>query len=124
MERDALERAAIPLAHNHTLVVEPGADGSVLRLYAADGKQTIALRVTAAGLEMEFVGGLSLRTDGDLAFSARRIDLNAAEGMSLTTAGDLTTTGRSQTIVADLGDVRLKANDDVKINGERVLVNC
>ena len=121
---NSLERAAIPLAHNNTLVIEPGADGSVIRLLAADGKQTIALRVTAAGLEMEFVGGLSLRTDGDLAFSARRIDLNAAEGMSLTTAGDLTTTGRSQTIVADLGDVRLKANDDVKINGERVLVNC
>ena len=119
-----LERAAIPLAHNNTLVVEPGADGSVLRLYAADGKQTIALRVTAAGLELEFVGGLSLKTDGDLALSARRIDLNATEGMSLTTAGDLKTTGRTQTIVADLGDVKLKANDDVRLNGERVLVNC
>ena len=73
---------------------------------------------------MEFVGGLSLKTDGDLALSARRIDLNATEGMSLTTAGDLKTTGRTQTIVADLGDVKLKANDDVRLNGERVLVNC
>ena len=121
---NALERAAIPLAHNNTLVVEPGVDGSVLRLYAADGKQTIALRITAAGLELDFVGGLTLRTDGDLSLSARRIDLNATDGMSLTTAGELTTTGRSQTIVADLGDVRLKANDDVRLNGERVLVNC
>ena len=124
MEFAPLGRAAIPLAHNNTLVVEPGADGSVLRLVAADGKQTLALRITAAGMELEFVGGLSLRTDGDLAFNARRIDLQATEGMSLTTAGDLTTTGRTQTIVADLGDVKLKANDDVKINGERVLVNC
>ncbi len=121
---NALERATIPLAHSNMLVVEPGADGSVLRLIAADGKQTLALRITAAGLELEFVGGLSLKTDGDLALSARRIDLNATEGMSLTTAGDLTTTGRSQTIVADLGDVKVKANDDVRLNGERVLVNC
>jgi hypothetical protein len=124
VELEPLERAAIPLAHGNTLVVEPGADGSVLRLIAADGKQTIALRITAAGLELDFVGGLSLRTDGDLALSARRIDLNASEGMSLTTAGDLKTNGRSQTIVADLGDVKLKANDDVRVNGERVLVNC
>ena len=72
----------------------------------------------------EAVGGLTLKTDGDLALSARRIDLNASEGMSLTTAGDLKTTGRSQTIVADLGDVKVKANDDVRFNGERVLVNC
>ena len=121
---ESLERAAIPLAHNNSLVVEPVAGGSVLRLFAADGRQTIALRVTEAGLELEFVGGLSLRTDGDLALSARRIDLNASEGMSLTTAGDLKTTGRSQTIVADLGDVKLKANDDVRLNSERVLVNC
>jgi len=124
MEHEPLERAAIPLAHSNTLVVEPGADGSVLRLFAADGKQTIALRITSAGLELDFVGGLSLRTDGDLALSARRIDLNASEGMSLTTAGDLKTNGRTQTIVADLGDVKLKANDDVRVNGERVLVNC
>ena len=119
-----MELATIPLAHNHSLVVEPTAGGSVLRLFAADGKQTIALRVTAAWLELEFVGGLSLKTEGDLSLSARRIDLNATEGMSLTTAGDLKTTGRSQTIVADLGDVKLKANDDVRVNGERVLVNC
>ena len=44
--------------------------------------------------------------------------------MSLTAAGDLTTQGRTQTIVADLGDVKVKANDDVCLNGERVLVNC
>ena len=124
MELRPLERAAIPLAHRNTLVVEADAGGSVLRLLSGEGKQTIALRITAAGLELEFVGGLSLKTDGDLALSARRIDLNASEGMSLTTAGDLTTQGRTQTIVADLGDVKVKANDDVCLNGERVLVNC
>ena len=34
---ESLERAAIPLAHNNSLVVEPVTGGSVLRLFAADG---------------------------------------------------------------------------------------
>ena len=38
--------------------------------------------------------------------------------------GDVKSAGRSQEIVADLGDVRVKANDDVRLNGERVRCNC
>jgi hypothetical protein len=31
---------------------------------------------------------------------------------------------RIQNITAELGNVNLQANDDVKIDGERILMNC
>lgn len=38
--------------------------------------------------------------------------------------GDIATRAREQVIEARLGDVRVKANDDVKLNGERIRLNC
>ena len=34
------------------------------------------------------------------------------------------TSARAQAITARLGDVSVKANDDVRLNGERVRLNC
>ena len=73
--------------------------------------------------------GLTLRAAGDLTLEARRLTLHAEESLALSTGGDLdvTVTGdlrstaRTPTITADLGDVRVEANDNVKIDGERVL---
>jgi hypothetical protein len=38
--------------------------------------------------------------------------------------GDLKTEARIQEIRARLGNVNVSANDDVRIDGERVMVNC
>jgi hypothetical protein len=73
-----------------------------------------------------------LQATGDLAVSAGRLALHGRDGVAITsdgdvtvqTPGDLSTSARSQNITAELGNVNVKANDDVKINGERVLVNC
>ena len=52
---------------------------------------------------------VSLNTDGDLALRA---------------AGALTSEARIQNLTATLGDVNVRANDDVKMQGERIRMNC
>ena len=43
---------------------------------------------------------------------------------SLVVAGDLETYARVQHHTATLGNVNIRANDDVRLNGERVRMNC
>jgi hypothetical protein len=44
--------------------------------------------------------------------------------MKLQASGDLHSEARIQNVTATLGDVNVRANDDVKLSGERVRVNC
>ena len=63
---------------------------------------------------------------------ADRVAIHGREGVAITTdgdvaivaAGDLETRARTQTIAAELGDVRVVANDDVRLTGERIRMNC
>lgn len=126
--------APLALAHDQRLVLESVGDAApgVLKLVAADGRVCLTVRVTPDGPVLEFGGSLGIHAVGDLAMSANRIALHAREGIAVSTDGDLAlhatgdlhSTARIQNITADLGNVNVKANDDVKINGERVLVNC
>jgi hypothetical protein len=88
--------------------------------------------ITADGPVLRFEGGLALQTDGPLAIDAEQVTLHGRQGVAISSGGDawiqvegdLHSNARIQNITADLGNVNVKANDDVKINGERVKVNC
>jgi hypothetical protein len=124
---------AVALVGGQQLVVEDLPAANVLKLLSADGRLTLSIRVTPAGPVLHLEGaGLMIQTDGDLAVSAGRVAIHARDGLALTSggdahihaAGDLHSTARIQNLTADLGNVNVKANDDIKLNGERVLVNC
>jgi hypothetical protein len=121
------------LPGNQQLVVERGSREANLQILTAGGQVTLWIRVTPSGPVLHFQGaGLMLRADGDLAVSAERVAIHGREEVRITSGGDATigiagnleTTARIQNITAVLGNVNVKANDDVKLNGERVLVNC
>jgi uncharacterized protein (DUF2345 family) len=123
----------LALAHGQRLSMEQAPAGDVLRLIAADGKTTtLTVLITPAGPVLQFSGGLAIQTQGDIAVSGRQIALHGRESVSISTGGDLDlhaerdlhSTARIQNLTAELGNVNLKANDDVRIDGERVLVNC
>jgi len=75
---------------------------------------------------------MALKVDGDLAIAARRLLLHGSEGVAISSDADaqivaaqtLMTQGRRQDVTATHGDVRVYANDDVKIDGERIRMNC
>jgi len=127
------EPATLALSHGQVLAVEADPAGSILRLSGADGQLTLSIRITPAGPVLHFGGaGLAIQAEGDLAVSARRLVLHGQEGVTVASGGDLTlhadrdlhSKARIQNITADLGNVNLKANDDIRLNGERVMVNC
>ena len=126
------ETTDIALAGETLLTVRREGREDVVRLRTSQ-RVLVTIRVTAEGPVVEVEGAaLAIRTTGELAVDAERLALHGRSGVSITSGGDvvletagrLSTTARSQRIEATLGDVRVEANDDVRLDGERVLVNC
>ena len=123
----------VDLVGGQRLLLEHGPHEDVLRFVATDGRVTVSIHVTEHGPVLRFEGAaLTLQTAGELAIEAEQLRLHGRAGVALTaggdvvigTPGDLHTRARIQHITADRGNVNVRANDDVKLNGERVLVNC
>jgi hypothetical protein len=116
----------------HVLILQRTATGGTLSLVAADGSQPIEIEITPAGPILRLRSGLAVSVAGPISVSAQALTIQATEQLTLTSggaldieaAGDLTTTAEAQTISARLGDVRVQANDDVVLRGERVKMNC
>ncbi|AUX23119.1 uncharacterized protein SOCEGT47_036380 [Sorangium cellulosum] len=119
----------IALAHGHSLVVEGGHGRNHLHLVDASGAAHLEISIGPEGIRLAVRGAdLSLATTGALAIEAESLALHGRNGVSLTTDGDarvqaagrLETVGHSQHIRSARGDVRIQANDDVRVEGERI----
>ena len=105
----------------------------LVRILAPSGAPVLTLVVREGGIELRLeAGSIALRTEGDLALEARSISLHGREGVTIESGGDarfaakgsLVQEAARQRIRAHLGDVDVRANDDVKIDGERISMNC
>lgn len=116
----------------HTLVLQLTNGGGILSLVAADGSQPIEIEITPAGPILRLRSGLAVSIAGPVSLSAESLTIQTKKQLSLISegtldvqaAGDMTTIADAQTISARLGDVRVEANDDVVLRGERVKMNC
>lgn len=119
----------IDLPHDQALTIEDG--GRLLRLRAADGSTPMRIRITPEGPVLEVDGALAVRAGGALDLegesvrihSRSRLLLSADGDAAFRVRGDLLNRARTHDLRSELGDVKIAANDDVRINGERVLVN-
>lgn len=126
------EPQTLVLSGNRQLVIQRGQAADVLEIVEQDGGITLTVHLTPEGPVLHFSGSVALETSGDLGLSARRVAIHARDGLAISSggdvhveaAGDLHSSARIQHITAELGNVNVKANDDVKLNGERVMVNC
>ena len=109
----------------------PGED--CLRLIDASGVISLKIRLSPDGPVIEIGGGsVALKMEGDLAIGARRLLLHGSEGVEISSGADVSiaaaeniaSRAKRQDLTATLGDVRVYANDDVKIDGERIRMNC
>jgi hypothetical protein len=123
----------IELTGRHELVVELAGERNLVSLLGRDGQVCLAIEITEAGPVLRFEGtNLKLCVGGDLLIEADRLSLHGRTEVALHSGGDirvhadrdLTSQARVQSIRSELGNVNVKANDDVCINGERVRVNC
>lgn len=138
MKRDrALTKATntqiVNLVAKQKLVIEHQNLSNVLNIIGSDGMVSLSIHITKEGSVLRIGGGeLTIQAEGNLAIDAESVAIHSRKGMALTTgenlhieaAGDLHSKARVQTITADLGNVDIKANDDVTLDGERVRMNC
>lgn len=124
---------ALTLASGRT-VAATMQDGHELLTVAAPGGE-VELRVTFGprGPVLHFEqAAVQLHTDADLDLRCRSFNVEAAESISLRTAGDLrlraghdaSLSAQAMELRGRRGEVLLQANDDLVLNGERVLLNC
>lgn len=131
-EPEARDATRLEFVGGQRLLVERGGQEDLLTLVASSGEVVFSVRITPTGPVLRFERGLRIEASGALEFAGRSLALSGEEGVSITSggdasievAGDLSTTARVQHIRARLGDVSVKANDDVRLAGERVRLNC
>jgi hypothetical protein len=123
----------LELASKHRLEIEKIGGGEEIRLVAPDGAVPVTIEVTAEGVVLRLGSvNVALRAAKDLSISAEHLILEGRSGvevasgrdLELDVGGDLRSTAQQQFIRAERGSVDVHASDDVKLAGERVLVNC
>lgn len=123
---------ALDLAGGQRLIVARRDAGDLLTLLAPSGAVSLSIRVTPSGPVLSFESGLKIEATGALELAGQSLVLRGTEGVSVESggdaqiyaAGDLSTSAQIQNIQARLGNVNVKANDDVRLRGERVRLNC
>jgi hypothetical protein len=136
MERtppDESTQEIVGLTGQQRLVVQRSPTGDLVQFLSRDGAVALTVTLTDDGPVLRFEGAsLVLQAAGKLAIEADELVLRGQSGVSIGTAGDLElkATGdlhseaRIQTVTATRGDVKLRANDDVTMVGERIRMNC
>ncbi len=126
------DTTVVPLASGRRLEVEPTGAGDVIRIRAAEGQCVLTVTMTDAGPVLQLSGAaIEIASAGRLDLACEDLRVRAARSASIEVGGDLTErvagTARREARSIDLeaapGGVTVKANDDVRVNGERVLLN-
>jgi hypothetical protein len=107
--RRPASKALTRLQHGYSLAVTRRATDDVLSLQSADGRMVLRLVLTQSGPLLEVQSqALSVSTRGPLRFDCQSLEINAEKDVAIRSA---------------LGDIKLHANDDVCLDGERVRLN-
>jgi hypothetical protein len=113
----------IPIRWGKTIQVTSAPDHERVVLVSGTGRVELTLEITASGAKVVLdVADVELRASREVAVAcdtfkvaARRFEVDAAEVATIT--------AKDAALTATEGDVAITANDDVKVNGERVLLN-
>jgi len=109
------ETTSLPLVGQQTLVIENHAQGNLLRILDPHGQATLSVEVTEEGPVLRFEHGLQVRTEGHLEFEA--------QGVAIRGRDEVRIESRADTHIHISGNLNLKANDDVELQGEQVQIN-
>lgn len=128
----------VPLSHGRRAAVT--AEGGILEITGQEGTVELKVRITPEGPVLEFEEGrVALKSPGDLELDCRNLTLHSRGKMQLESESDFEhrvhggyalhvrddarLAAQALELVAELGELALRANDDVALNGLRVLLN-
>ena len=111
-----------------------------VRIFDPDGALELEITISEAGLCVRArANALELEAADRVSLACRRLDVRATDGLALSTDGDLAASvagdlelraagharldGRCARVRARRGAIELDAHDDVRVDGERILLN-
>lgn len=132
----------LALPSGRTLEVRLGPDQrESIALKSRDGAVELRIRITDDGPVVELnAAGLVLQNSGDISLRCNRFSVETEQAISLRTRGDmeqeveggyrcrvgqdLAVSAQAGTVEARRGDLEFRANDDLALDGGRVMLNC
>jgi uncharacterized protein (DUF2345 family) len=120
------------LSAGYQLSTSASEQGEELRLHAPDGRICIKITLTPEGPLVELASvALSVAAQGKIKVACESFEVAAEKEISLQAGGDIAfeseqaivTAAFEQSHQARRGDYRVKANDDVRVDGERIKLN-
>jgi hypothetical protein len=133
----------VELPSGRLLTVTPGRaeEQETITVRSPTGEVEVSVRFTPDGPKLRFqAADLELDTPGRVSIRCDEYDVSARRGIVMRSGGDVRTEAegkivtvakddavhqaRSTTIRSTRGDVFIEANDDARIHGERVRLNC
>lgn len=138
-EIEATQHGVIKFATGNTLFIDE--INGELRLQNNKNELQLVINIKEGGLTVSVnASELNMHAVEQLNLSSKRININATEQLNIRTGGNLVQQvekdllsevggtnkliAQVQKITATLGNVEVKANDDVRLDGERVKLNC
>ena len=129
----------IEFSSGNTIIIDK--KNEELRLINSNQLLQLVISVKEEGLIVDLNAcHLNIKASDQLHLSAKKIDIEASEQIKLKSSGNivqdvgkdfLTEVGGTNKMIAvvhkitaNLGNVEIKANDDVRLDGERVKLNC
>lgn len=114
--------------------------GDLIELVAPSGELCLSIRLGAAGPVVEVrAASLKVATQGDIALECDRFAVNARQDIALVSNGgivhdahgdlilrsdaEIATEAEGQQHHARRGNIDIRANDDVMLDGERIMLN-
>ncbi|MCA9710414.1 MAG: hypothetical protein KDK70_31530, partial [Myxococcales bacterium] len=125
----------VPLGPERTLDVTPTEGGAHLRLRSARPGEAMELelrfeaggttvRLSTPAVELVSSGRISATCEEFAVQASRSIDLRSEGTIHQRAAGAHAIEAEELSVDASPGAVRLRANDDVQLLGEQILLNC
>jgi hypothetical protein len=119
--------AVMPIGDGWNAQLSQRPQGAVLRVARGAREQTleISITLTANGpIVRARAAALEIESDSDLVARCERFRVEARESVDIVSGGTVRAQGRRIDVEATHGSARVRANDDVQLLGENVLLNC
>ncbi|MEM9834985.1 MAG: hypothetical protein AAF828_00700 [Bacteroidota bacterium] len=128
------DKQQVDFSNGQRLLIQTGEAGQEsIELLAPGGDMVLQINFTEAGSTITLSGDtLKVKAKEKVEITGPVVDIHAKDELRIRSGGDLHqivkndthSVARIQNITADLGNVNIKANDFVRLNGERVHLNC
>ena len=130
---DADERSLTVLPSGHRVEICTEDQRGVIRVADSDGQEELRIELGPDGPVLRMRRArVVLESDADLDLRCRSFKVDAQESIALRSEGgcslraghDVAVSGQAVEVTGRMGEVALEANDDLVLNGERVMLNC